>query len=49
MNNNARQLVSLFLVLFVAITFAQNNSQEQDSIVKEISPKMDPLKRIDCL
>jgi len=47
MNNNVRQLVSLFLVLFVAITFAQNNSQEQDSIVKEIPPKMDPLKRID--
>jgi len=47
MNNNAKQLVSSFLVLFVAVTFAQNNIQEQDSIVKEISPKIDPLKRID--
>jgi len=47
MNNNIKQLFSLFLILFVAITFAQNNIQEQDSIIKEVSPIIDPLKRID--
>jgi len=47
MNNNIRPLFSLLLFLFVAITFAQNDLQEQDIIIREISPKVDPLKRID--
>jgi len=47
MNDTVKQLFSSFLILFVAITFAQNNIQEQDSIVIEILPKVDPLQRID--
>jgi len=52
-HNKEKRIFSLFFALLLTTTFAQSQTQieEQDSVqnivIKEISPKVDPQKRID--
>jgi len=46
-NKNAKPIFSLFFTMLISVAFAQNQIQEQDSITKEVLPKIDKEKRID--